>query len=304
MEYELIIVRYGEIGLKAKETRKRFENTLVNNIKNALNTKQLACRIKKERGRIYVYINKIDESISILQKIFGIVSISPAIHTHSDIDSISELSVRISKGTLRRGKSFALRVTRTGEHNYTSQDVAVRIGNDIVKAIQANVNLTKPDFELFIEIRNKSAYIFTEKIRGAGGLPLGTQGKALAPVTAPKSILAAWYLMRRGCKILFANIDEHNTKILNSFLTNWYANLDIFIVDTKGKNLYESLNKIASERNCDAIVTGHTLCNNSQNELSDIKLLKKHINLPILHPLIAMDDGEISQKCKEIGIPI
>ncbi|EMR74998.1 thiamine biosynthesis ATP pyrophosphatase [Thermoplasmatales archaeon SCGC AB-540-F20] len=110
--------------------------------------------------------------------------------------------------------------------------------------------------------------------------------------------------MRRGCKILFANIDEHNTKILNSFLTNWYANLDIFMVDTKGENLYESLNKIASERNCDAIVTGHTLCNNPQNELSDIKLLKKHINLPILHPLIAMGDGEISQKCKEIGIPI
>ena len=304
MEYELIIVRYGEIGLKAKETRKRFENTLVNNIKNALNTKQLPCRIKKERGRIYVHTNKIDESISILQKVFGIVSVSPTIHTHSDIDSMSELSVRISKEALRREKSFALRVTRTGEHNYTSQDVAVRIGNDIVKAIQANVNLTEPDFELFIEIRNKSAYIFTEKIRGAGGLPLGTQGKALALVTAPKSILAAWYLMRRGCKILFVNIDERNTKILNSFLTNWYANLDIFMVDTKGKNLYESLNKIASERNCDAIVTGHTLCNNPQNELSDIKLLKKHINLPILHPLIAMGDGEISQKCKEIGIPI
>lgn len=304
MEYELIIVRYGEIGLKAKETRKRFENTLVNNIKNALNTKQLPCRIKKERGRIYVHTNKIDESISILQKVFGIVSVSPTIHTHSDIDSMSELSVRISKEALRRGKSFALRVTRTGEHNYTSQDVAIRIGNDIVKAIQANVNLTKPDFELFIEIRNKSAYIFTEKIRGAGGLPLGTQGKALALVTAPKSILAAWYLMRRGCKILFVNIDERNTKILNSFLTNWYANLDIFMVDTKGKNLYESLNKIASERNCDAIVTGHTLCNNSQNELSDIKLLKKHSNLPILHPLIAMGDSEISQKCKEVGILI
>ena len=304
MEYELIIVRYGEIGLKAKETRKRFENTLVNNIKNALNTKQLPCRIKKERGRIYVHTNKIDESISILQKVFGIVSVSPTIHTHSDIDSMSELSVRISKEALRRGKSFALRVTRTGEHNYTSQDVAIRIGNDIVKAIQANVNLTKPDFELFIEIRNKSAYIFTEKIRGAGGLPLGTQGKALALVTAPKSILAAWYLMRRGCKILFVNIDERNTKILNSFLTNWYATLDIFMVDTKGKNLYESLNKIAFERNCDAIVTGHTLCNNSQNELSDIKLLKKHSNLPILHPLIAMGDSEISQKCKEIGIPI
>jgi len=302
VKYELIIVRYGEIGLKAKETRKRFEQALVNNIKTVLNKEHISSRIKREWGRIYVYTNQINESLAILQKIFGITSISPAVQTQSDMNFMSKLAVTFSKEVLSKEKSFALRVTRTGDHEFTSQDVAIKIGNDIVKETKAFVNLTKPDFELFIEIRDKNAYIFTEKIRGTGGLPLGTQGKILALIDNPKSILASWYLMRRGCKIIFINTKKSNTEALCSFTSNWYADSDISIVDS-GKDIYENLNKIASERKCDAVVTGHSL-GDSQHKLSDIKLFKKHIAFPILCPLIAMDQDEISKKCKEIGVKI
>ena len=304
MEYELIIVRYGEIGLKAKETRKRFENFLVSNIKNALKTKNLSSKINTERGRIYVYTNQIEESISALKKIFGIVSVSPAIQTKSNMQSMSGLSVKILKEILAKGKNFALRVTRTGKHSFTSQDVAVKLGNDIVKATKASVNLTKPDFELFIEIRNENAYIFTEKIRGTGGLPLGTQGKILALIDKPTSILAAWYLMRRGCKAIFVNTDNSNIDILRTFISNWYADSDILPLNPKGKNFYENVNKLASEKNCDAVVTGHTIWNNSKNELQAIKQFKKYIKIPVLYPLIAMEKDEIDQKCKGLEIPI
>jgi thiamine biosynthesis protein ThiI len=303
VKYELIIVRYGEIALKGKATRKHFENSLVKNIKNALNKEQIFYKIKRDWGRIYIYTNQMNNSIPILQKIFGITSISPALQTQSDMDSMSKLAVNISKESLTKEKSFAIRATRTGEHNFTSQDVAVKIGNDVVEATKASVNLTNPDFELFIEIRDENAFIFTEKIRGTGGLPLGTQGKILALIDNPKSILAAWYLMRRGCKILFVNTNESNTDTLNSFITNWYANSDISMSDL-GKNLYENVNKIASEKNCTAIVTGHTIYDNSQNGLSDIKLLKKHIKFPILCPLIAMEKDEVNKKCKEIELQL
>lgn len=302
MKYELILVRYGEIGLKAKETRKRFEDALVNNIKTALNKEHISNRIKKEWGRIYVYTNQINESLAVLQKIFGITSISPAVQTQSDMDFVSKLAVTFSKEVLNKEKSFALRVTRTGDHEFTSQDVAIKIGSDIVKETKAFVNLTKPDFKLFIEIRDKNAYIFTEKIRGSGGLPLGTQGKIMALIDNPKSILASWYLMRRGCKIIFINTKKSNTEALSSFTSNWYADSDISIFNS-GKDIYENLNKIASERKCDAVVTGYSL-GDSQHKLSDIKLFKKHIALPILCPLIAMDQDEISKKCKEIGVKI
>jgi len=303
VEYELIIVRYGEIALKGKTTRRHFENCLVSNIKNALNREHVTYRIKKEWGRIYIHTNQINKSVDVLQKIFGIVSMSPAVQTQSNMGSMSNLAVSISKDVLTEEKTFAIRTTRAGKHEYTSQDVAVKIGNDIVEATKAGVNLTKPDFKLFIEVRDESAYLFTEKIRGTGGLPLGTQGKLLALIDDSDSILAAWYLMRRGCTILFVNINKSSTNTLNSFMTNWYAESDVTMIDPKQPPLYEDLNKIASERNCDAVVTGHTICEDSQNELSDIRLMKKHINLPILHPLTAMEKEDINKKCRGLGIP-
>ena len=303
MEYELIIVRYGEIALKGKTTRRHFENRLVSNIKNALNREQITHRIRKEWGRIYVYTNQINKSMDVLQKIFGIVSMSSAVQTQSNMNSMSNLAVSISKDALTEEKTFAIRATRVGNHKYTSQDVAVELGNDLVKATKASVNLTKPDFKLFIEIRDERAYIFTEKIRGTGGLPLDTQGKLLALIDGSDSILAAWYLMRRGCTIIFVNINKSTTDTLNSFITNWYAEPEVTMIDPKQSPLYENLNKIASERNCDAVVTGHTICEVSQNELSDIKLMKKHINLPILHPLIAIGKEDINKKCRGLGIP-
>ena len=182
------------------------------------------------------------------------------------------------------------------------RSVAIELGNDLVKATKASVDLTKPDFKLFIEIRDERAFIFTEKIRGTGGLPLSTQGKLLALIDYSDSILAAWYLMRRGCAIIFVNINKSSTITLNSFITNWYAESDLIMIDPKQSSLYENLNKTASERNCDAVVTDHTICENSQNELYDIKLMKKHINIPILHPLIAMEKEDINKKCRELGI--
>lgn len=303
MKYNLLIIRYGELALKGKETRRRFENTLINNIKKALDFEQIQFKITRNRGRIYVYSNQIDKCTLILQKIFGITSISPASQTNDEISSISQLSRSISKEFITKQKSFALRVTRTGTHNYSSQDIAIKIGNDIVKMTKAKVNLNKPDFELFIEIRDKCAYIFTQKILGPGGLPMGTQGNVLALITHPTSILASWYIMRRGCKIFFVNSNNNYTQTLKSFIRNWYANSDISIVNVNKKNYYKNIQRILYEKNCDAIVTGNCLFNNN-NEFLEIKLLKKHISLPILHPLIAMEMEQIIQKCKQIGISI
>ena len=304
MKYDLILIRYGELALKGEVTRKHFEIALATNIKNALDCNKISFELKRERGRFYLYADKINESIDILKKIFGIYSVSPAIKTQIDMDSISKYAVDISKKVLAKEKSFALRVTRTGNHDFTSQDVAVKVGADICKATKAKVNLTKADFELFVEIRDKTAFIFTEKIHGVGGLPLGTQGKVLSLVDSPKSLLAAWYLMRRGCEVVFVNIDTKYDKTIRSFARNWYAREEIVNVKTHGKNLYEKLNKIALEEDCNAVVTSHSLYDAKSKFLTDTKLLKQYTELPVLHPLIAMDEKTITKKCKEIGLKI
>jgi thiamine biosynthesis protein ThiI len=300
---ELILIRYGEIALKGKATRKHFENILVSNIKNALDGKNLPNKITKEWGRIYVHTTQMNKCIDVLKRIFGIYSISPAIQTSSDMDAISKLSIDIVKEKLNKEKSFAIRTTRTGTHDYTSQDVSIKIGNEIVKATKAKVDLTNPDFELSIEIRNDKAYLFTERIDCVGGMPLGTQGTILALINEPKSVLAAWYLMRRGCKAVFLSYDDSLKETLRSFSDNWLIKLDILSISSETAP-YKEINSIAINKKIDAIVTGHTVFEDTQKTLSDIKKLKKHVSFPVLHPLVSMNQAEIINKCSEIGLAL
>ena len=303
MNDELIIVRYGEIALKGIQTRKHFENILIKNIKNAFKKNNIENKIVYEWGRIYVYTDQIKKSLLILKSIFGITSISPVIQTLSDIDNISKLSVEILRKKLTKKKSFAIRVTRTGKHDFTSQDVAVKVGSDIVKTTKAIVNLTKPDFELFIEIRNSKAFIFTKKIRGTGGMPYGSQGNILALIDNKNSILAAYYLIRRGCKAVFLITKKSNLDVLNSFIKKWYIEYNLYYLESD-ENLIKNLKRISYEKKCEAIVTGYSLFSKSKKTLSNIEILKKSINLPILHPLIAMDKKNINKKSRKIGIQL
>jgi len=296
VNYELIIVRYGEIGLKAKATRRRFENTLVNNIKKALKTKNISNEIKLMRGRIFVYTKQIKKSLSILQKIFGITSISPAIKTNSDMDLMKKYAVDISKKQMKETDSFALRVTREGNHEYTSQDVAVVVGDAVRIATNTKVNLTKPDFTLFIEIRSNDAYFYTDKIIGVGGLPLGTQGTVLSVIDTDQSILASWYMMHRGCKIIYTSKNQKLNKKIETFTKKWYAESQIFTIN-QDKDFFDNVNKIAFDNKCEAVITGHNIKN-----LETIKQFKEQINYPVLHPLIAMTEGQIQNKIKELGL--
>jgi thiamine biosynthesis protein ThiI len=303
VKFDLIIIRYAEIALKAKQTRRRFESTLVNNIKDALKTKNIQNKLRREWGRIYIFSDQIEKCVGILQKIFGISSVSPAVQTESKILEISKTAILISKQKLDKNKSFAIRTTRTGDHDFSSQDVAVQIGNDIVKQTKASVDLTNPNFELFIEIRNDMAYLFVEKIYGYGGMPVGTQGNILAFIDSPNALLASWYLIHRGCKPIFLSTDEIEKDDIDNFLNNWFIKSKIFVV-SQNNNLYEQINKIAVENNCDAIVSGYTLFDDSKIAMEKIKQLKKKLHLPVLHPLIAMEKNEINRKFKQIGLRI
>jgi thiamine biosynthesis protein ThiI len=301
MNYDIILVRYGELSLKSNYVRKYFESTLVRNTKKALTQQNIPHSITKERGRIYLSTTEVSKSCLVLSRIFGIVSFSPSVQTTAVMEDISIKALQLTKNILTKEKSFAIRSTRVGTHTFSSQQVAIQIGNDIVKATHAKVDLTHPNIELFIEIRDKKSFLFTEKIKGARGLPLGTQGKILVLVENPYSLLAAWYLMRRGCNILIANTTKTNDESLYSFLHNWYAEAEIISVDKKTKNFFHQLRALASEKNCDALVTGHTL-EESACSLEAITQLKKESNIPVLTPLIAMTYEELQQQCKKRGI--
>ncbi|MEF8880162.1 MAG: THUMP domain-containing protein [Candidatus Thermoplasmatota archaeon] len=296
---DLILVRYSELGLKARYTRRKFEDILVENIKNALKSKHIESRIKKERGRIYVYTDETEKSITILKKIFGIKSVSPALKTSSNISSISRYALQIAEKKLNTDQSFALRVRRSGSHEFSSQDVAIKVGEKIVNKTGSPVDLTNPDFELFIEVRDQNSFLFTEKIECTGGLPLGSQGKVLSLIEKTEDLLASWYLMRRGCKTIFLTKSSTLYQQIDAFNEDWFNHGGILVENTD--KLYKIADEIINKQNCVALITGHSL-KISSNVLPNLKNIKENVSSPVLHPLIALEKDSITKKCRKVGV--
>ncbi len=198
----MILIRYGELGLKGK-LRRKFENTLISNIRRVTCKEGIKGCVKREWGRLYFTVSAGSEDFADFERlvakrlscIFGVVSTSPAIVCSSDLDEIAE-TAEVFVDDVKRSGSFAVRARRSGSHEYTSMDVARVVGERIRRKSNARVDLKNPDFEVFIEVRNDRAYVFSEVFRGYGGLPVGTQGRVLAA-----DELSAWFALRRGCDV-------------------------------------------------------------------------------------------------------
>jgi len=168
-------VRFGEIALKSRFVRRQLRDRLVANIQDLFAAEGVECITDSDEARVYVYADDVARAHSILTRVFGVVSISPAAETHADLPSLRHVVLSEAKWSLAAGKTFALRTRRVGTHPFTSQDLARELG-DVVR-------LAHP---------------------GPGGLPLGSQGRGLAVVKSRDGMVAAWMGMKRGCRIAVA----------------------------------------------------------------------------------------------------
>lgn len=292
----VILVRYGEIGLKSNKVRKRFEDILIKNIVNSLYEKKIESIVSAKRGRIYVYTTKEKESIEVLKKIFGIVSFSIAIEIPSNLNDICKLSVELAKKLIKKNQSFAVRVTRSGEHKYTSQEVAREIGSKILDNINCSVNLTKPDVTIFVEIRDNRAYIYSEKILCIGGFPLESQGKVLSIVKDKYSIIATWLIMKRGCKVIPIVYNDSSVEILK-ILEEWGLKSEPMKLELNESivEICKQITRIAVEKKGEALVISEKNPKNCNFKI-DISL-----DIPVFRPLIGMNEKEIEQLFLKIG---
>ena len=295
MESSIILLRYGELALKSPYVRRSFEHALVQHIKQTLQYHDISNTISQERGRLFVSTLAEKKTIALLQRIFGITSVSPVFQTTSSLDDISQTAGDLLKNKLRPSRSFAVRVARTGTHAYTSQEAATRIGQHLVDTTGAPVNLSQPAIELLVDIREKKAYLFLERFPGMGGLPFGTQGKVLAVIDSRQSLLAMWFLLRRGCTPILANI-SCSQDIINNFCIYWniyqYKSFNISTCNRK------ELVPLIEYNQCNAVVTGHTF---SEEAIQEIHTLKKDCAIPIFTPLIPFTQDEINEQMNRVG---
>ncbi|MBD3228109.1 MAG: tRNA 4-thiouridine(8) synthase ThiI [Candidatus Lokiarchaeota archaeon] len=338
MKISMILIRYGEIGLKSPKTRISWEKLLISNIKSMMELNNIdyeRITFSPTRGRIFIKGHTTDKLVQGLKKVSGITSFSEVEETKSELKLIEEAVIKKAKEFLKNNDSFALRVNRVGDHPYTSIEVAQKIGREILDQLtekEISVNLDNPDKEIYIDIRDKKSYIFTEKIAGMGGLPIGSQGKLVSLLSGGiDSPVATWLMMKRGCVILPVFFDaqpysseKQNEKIRRLiklirkydprknyyyYVCNHGDNLKYLIENAPSRYtcllckrlMYRIAEVIAKKENAKGIITGENMGQVASQTLYNLEILDNVINLPIYRPVIGFDKQEIIQIAQNIG---
>jgi thiamine biosynthesis protein ThiI len=318
MEYDTLLVRYGETGVKSPSVRVRYEKVLVRNISRALEGEGFSAEIEREWGRILVKTSE-RRAADAVSRVFGVVSSSPAISCEPLLDEICRVAGEVAGKILKKNKTFAVRARKAGSHPFSSMEVASAVGEKISRATSARVDLSSPEEEIHVEVRQDKAYIFTKIVKGVGGLPYGTQGKVIALISGRDSLVAAWMMMKRGCEIVPIHLDTRFCSTTHEKMSRCIAELGKW--SPKGFKLYEvphekSLEVIGKKMRCilckrlmykiaykiaeieDAkgVVDGTSL-----NQASLDILAETGIGFPVFHPLIGMDKMEVVELAKKIG---
>ncbi len=323
-----LMVRFaGELAMKGRRTRRRFQRTLVRNIRDAYASEERPCEVRHEWSRLYVDTAG-PEADAPLARVFGISS-------WSRIDAVvpAELERIVARGTELygdrvKGRTFAVRARRSGEHDFRSSDVMERLGAALNPG--ATVDLDAPDVEVFVEVRDDEARLFADRHEGPGGLPLGAENRAVALLSGGfDSAVAAWKLLRRGVALdyLFCNLggDAYRRMVLEVakvLADRWsYGTRPrLFVVDFNPvvaelrravdapylqvalkRQMFRAAVAAANRTGADALVTGEAVGQVSSQTLPNLRAIQPVADRPVLRPLIGMDKEEIIAISRRIG---
>lgn len=326
----LILVRYGEIALKG-HNRPQFENMLVGNIQSAV--KKLGGKVVKRHGRILVACSpertlEIQDQIS---RVFGIVSFSPGVAVELDMAQIQETALTQLRQTMEDGaKTFKVECKRANKgFPLKSPEICSEIGGNLLEALpQLRVDVHHPDTTVTVEIREK-AYVFTQIIKGIGGMPYKSAGKALLLLSGGIDSPVAGYLMaRRGVHI--EGIHFHSYPFTSERALEKVMDLGRKLAVYTGRIRVHSINlleiqraiqekcpqeemtilsrrfmmqiaeRIALTRNCQALITGESIGQVASQTMEGLTVTNSAVKLPVFRPLIAMDKVEIIEIAQRI----
>ena len=322
-----VVIHYGEIGLKGKN-RILFEKTLAKNIESTLKDLTDEKPIIKH-GRLVLFISeKSDQIKDRLRCIPGIKYFAFSIVVPLDIEAIKEVALKLAENkkgcfkveTYRSNKNFPL----------TSVDVNNIVGEYIAKHTKKKVNLGKPDFIVFIEICKNEAYIYSEKIRGVGGLPVFPNEKIISLLSGGiDSAVSSFLMMKRGCKVVFVHFFNYTRQSQNvelkiknlvEILSRYQIDSKLYMVPFREiqmeiiKNIPSKLrmlvyrrfmmriaSKIANLENAKAFVTGDSISQVASQTLDNLNVIYSAADKPVFTPLSGMDKEEIIDIAKRMG---
>ena len=332
---ELIIAKYGEIILKGGN-RARFENVLLNNIRNSL--KEVAeFDMRLAQATVYVDVHdaeKMDIVVERMAKIFGLVSVTRAAEAKKEIEDIKRVAKEYLKKDLTAGKTFKVEAKRSDKgFPLKSPEICMEIGGYLDDEFpEIKVDVHNPDYTVRVEIRDFGVYVYCQenKIAGQGGMPIGTGDRATLLLSGGiDSPVAGHMISKRGVEINAVNFfsfpytsQRAKEKVIElaSILAQYTSKINLYIVPFTEIQLQIRDNcpeehmtlimrrfmmriseRIARKTKSLALITGESVGQVASQTLSALDVTNAVIDMPVLQPLIGMDKNEIIERAMKIG---
>lgn len=334
--YNIAIVKYGEIGVKGKN-RYIFENKLIKNVKNML-THIGKFNVYKEYGRIYVdlgeYAEDYEEVLEEIKKVFGVVGVCPGIRAEKDYDKLKQLALQLLEEKIEAGSESFKVTSRRGDKSLelTSQEMSKDIAGFLVYNVKdrIKVDVRNPETTIHCEYRQNHVMVYSDTVPGYGGLPVGTNGRAMSLLSGGiDSPVASWMVAKRGVEIeaihfhsypFTSEKSQEKVRDLAQILAKYCGKVRLHKVNIleiqkaigvsckeeemtiiSRRFMMKIAQRVGEMRFCDALVTGESIGQVASQTIQGLTCTNASVSLPVFRPLIAMDKSEIIKIAQKIG---
>lgn len=331
MEFERILIRYGELSTKGKN-RKQFVAKLATNVKQAMKDMP-EIKVLGERDRMQLYLNganheKVTER---LKPIFGIQSFSPVVKTELDVAAVNEAAYALVREHHNENGTFKVAARRSfRDFPLDSNELNQEVGAYVLRKIEdLTVNVKQPDLKLNVEVRSDGVFLSCATILGAGGLPVSSSGRAMLMLSGGIDSPVAGYLaMKRGVEVEAVHFhsppytsEQAKQKAIDLArkIAKYSGQIQMHVVpfteiqETIKKQVPESYimtvtrrmmlritDALRRKRNGLAIVNGESLGQVASQTLESMLAINAVTTTPIIRPVVSMDKNEIIKIAQEI----
>ena len=326
----LILIHYHEVGLKGKN-RGRFENQLITNISKTLKDVETG-RVRRIGGRLYLELTP-ESPIGVIRErlgwVFGIANYSQALKVPNDVEQIRQTTWAVAQKT--SFKSFKIATRRSDKtFAFNSNDINRDVGAYVQERSKADVRMDDPDLTCFIEITSSGTFIYAEKFPGPGGLPVGSNERAVSLISSGiDSPVASYKIMKRGVTLSFVHFhsqpytnrnSERNVEeliqVLNrhQFRSKLYSvpfveiqrhimqfGLEGYRVVLYRRVMLRIAEAIAHRERAHCLVTGDNVGQVASQTLINLSAIEEVTLMPVLRPLAGDNKDEIIERAKRIG---
>ena len=331
---DMILLKQGEIVLKGLN-RRYFEDKLISNAKRRL-APYGKFDVSATQSTVYIEPQSddcdMDGALEAMTKVFGAVGVTRALACEKDKDAIFEAARAYLADDMRAAKSFKVESKRSDKgFPMTSIELSQYVGNLLSDAFpDIEVDVHNPELVVSLEVREKAAYVHAKSLPGAGGLPVGANGRAVTLLSGGiDSPVSSYMIARRGIHLIPVHFfsfpytsEQAKQKVLDlaKLLTDYCGRLTVEIVPfthiqeeirAKCPEEYFTLimrrfmmriaEAIAEQNGCAALVTGEDLGQVASQTMEALRVTEAVVDLPVLRPLIGMDKKDIVEIARKIG---